>query len=238
MTEDMRLYYNYTISPLGRLYYQTVWRQLGELENKKILDFGSGFGFNSNRFAEKNDVTSVEYYQEMIDASEKKHPFKQLKGDVSVLKNFEVETFDVIILHLVLEFVEQPKDILSGLIPLLKSDGFISIVRHNRAGRVIQSTVQDYDIEETKRLLNGAPSFSSTFGDIKYYENDALLELCEHTLKIDKIHGVRAIASLCSNEQVADKDWLTDMLSIEWELLKNPSFVDIAYFKHLILSRA
>ncbi len=237
MTNSMKFYYDYTISPLGQLFYKTVHRQLGDINNKKVLDFGSGFAFTSNFLAKNNDVTAVEYLQEMIDAAEQRHPFKQLNGDVTQLKQFDNESFDVIILHLVLEFIDEPQNIIDEIVRLLKKDGFVSVVRHNRAGRIIQSVVQDYDIEETRRLLKGSPSFSSAFGDINYYDNDALLQLSNNYLKINSVMGVRTIASLCTAEMMDREDWLTDMLEIEWELLKQQPFVENAYFNHLILAK-
>lgn len=40
--------------PAGeRLFKKIVWKQLGDMEGKKILDFGSGEGITANHFAEK-----------------------------------------------------------------------------------------------------------------------------------------------------------------------------------------
>lgn len=39
-----------------RLFKKIVWKQLGDMEGKKILDFGSGEGIMAYHFAEKNDV--------------------------------------------------------------------------------------------------------------------------------------------------------------------------------------
>lgn len=36
-----------------RLFKKIVWKQLGDMEGKKILDFGSGEGITANHFAEK-----------------------------------------------------------------------------------------------------------------------------------------------------------------------------------------
>lgn len=37
-----------------------AWRQLGDIHDKKILDFGSGIGMTANYLAENNDVTAIE----------------------------------------------------------------------------------------------------------------------------------------------------------------------------------
>ncbi len=37
-----------------------VWKQLGEIRDKKILDFGSGIGVIANYLAEHNDIIAIE----------------------------------------------------------------------------------------------------------------------------------------------------------------------------------
>ena len=49
-----------------RLFKKIVWKQLGDMEGKKILDFGSGEGITANHFAEKNDVTAIEPSKKML----------------------------------------------------------------------------------------------------------------------------------------------------------------------------
>lgn len=49
-----------------RLFKKIVWKQLGDPEGKKILDFGSGEGITANYYAEKNDVTAIEPSEEML----------------------------------------------------------------------------------------------------------------------------------------------------------------------------
>ena len=36
-----------------RLFKRIVWKQIGEIEGKRILDFGSGQGITANYFAKK-----------------------------------------------------------------------------------------------------------------------------------------------------------------------------------------
>ena len=49
-----------------RLFKKIVWKQLGDMKGKKILDFGSGEGITANHFAEKKDVTAIEPSKEML----------------------------------------------------------------------------------------------------------------------------------------------------------------------------
>ncbi len=235
MDENMQAYYDYTVSPLGQVFYKTVWRQLEHIKGKKVLDFGSGFGFTADCLAKNNDVTAIETEQIMLDAAIKPSQFKQIHGDLNTVKTFPNGSFDVIICHLVFEFVDNAEEILQELMRVLKNNGTLSIIRHNRAGRIIQATVQDCDLTQAHKLLNGGYSFSSAFGNIKYYEDNDLLNWANQSLSIDAVYGVRALASLHDAKTQSQINWIDDMTALEWELLKNPHFIDIAYFKHLFL---
>ena len=47
------------LQPWECLMKRIVWKQLGEIRDKKILDFGSGIGVTANYLAEHNDVTAI-----------------------------------------------------------------------------------------------------------------------------------------------------------------------------------
>ena len=237
MNDDLKLYYDYTISPLGKLFYKTLWEQLEEIRNKQILDFGSGFAFTANFLADSNEVTALEIDDTVIKYAEKNSNFTQLHGDVASLQEFEDETFDVVVCHLVLEFVDNPKEILEELHRVLKKDGLLSIVKHNRNGRIIQAIAQNYNLDEANKLLEGGFSFSSAFGDIKYYENDDLIHLTENKYRINEVYGIRVLASLHGKEITESENWVARMFEIEKKLCKIPDYIKISFFNHLIMQK-
>lgn len=48
------------LPPWECLMKRMVWQQLGDLRDKKILDFGSGIGVMANYLAEYNEVIAIE----------------------------------------------------------------------------------------------------------------------------------------------------------------------------------
>ncbi len=237
MNSDMKLYYDYTISPLGKVFYNTVWSQLKNINNCKVLDFGSGFCFTSDYLAKNNDVTAIEVNKDIIDVAIKSESFKLLNGDIDTVKEIENESFDVVICHLVLEFVDNPREMIAELLRVLKKGGNLSLVRHNRNGRIIQAIVQDYDIDDAHKLLDGEHSFSSAFGFIKYYENNDVLDWLAGKAVIEKVYGVRTVASLHDDKLQDDLSWVAKMSEIESRLVDKPEFINIAYFNHLIIKK-
>lgn len=138
-----------------RLFKRIVWKQIGEIEGKRILDFGSGEGITANYFAEKNEVIAIEPSQEMLTNAWKDYQYTQIMGDVKTLSAFVDKTFDIIICHNVLEYVDNKEEVIKVLTRVLKQDGILSIVKHNRPGRVMQMAVLLDDFEKANAILDG-----------------------------------------------------------------------------------
>lgn len=98
------------------------------MEGKKILDFGSGEGITANHFAEKNDVTAIELSKEMLSNAWKDYECTQIVGDVNALSAFKNETFDMIICHNVLEYIDDKAAVVKALARVLKKDGIADVM--------------------------------------------------------------------------------------------------------------
>lgn len=105
-----------------RLFKKIVWKQLGDMEGKKILDFGSGEGIMAYHFTEKNDVTAIEPSKEMLSNAWKDYEYTQIVGDVNALSAFKNETFDMIICHNVLKYIDDKAAVVKALARVLKKD--------------------------------------------------------------------------------------------------------------------
>ena len=116
------------LPPWDRMLKTIVWEQLGEIEGKRILDFGSGEGITANHFANKNAVAAVEPSKEMLSNRWDDYEYKQMVGDVSKLSEFENEYFDLIICHNVLEYIDDKEYVINELCRLLKPESVKLIV--------------------------------------------------------------------------------------------------------------
>lgn len=220
-----------------RLFKKIVWKQLGDMEGKKILDFGSGEGITANHFAEKNDVTAIEPSKEMLSNAWKDYEYTQIVGDVNALSAFKNETFDMIICHNVLEYIDDKAAVIKALARVLKKDGIISIVKHNRAGRVMQMAVLLDDFEKANEILDGKDSTASKFGTIRYYEDNDITKW-EPQITISDIWGIRTFWDLQQNQQKhGDEAWQEKMLQLEMRVSQMREYKNIAFFHHLLLKK-
>lgn len=223
------------LQPWEALLKRIVWLQLGEIEDKKILDFGSGIGVTANHLAANNEVTAIEPSKESVRERWTDHAYCQLLGSTDQLKTFPAETFDMIICHNVLEYAVDREDIVREFARLLKPDGKLSIVKHNRPGRVMQRVVLLNDFDGAHSLLDGNDGMASKYGAICYYEDSDIEKWC-HTLKITKTFGIRTFWDMQQNQEIhKDSEWQDKMVDIEMRVSDMDAYKEISFFHHLML---
>lgn len=220
-----------------RMFKKMVWAQLGDINGLKVLDFGSGEGITANYLAENNEVTAVEPWDEMLKNRWDDNNYRQIHGDVSALKEFNDNTFDFIIIHNVLEYIDDKKEVLTELTRVLKKGGTISLVKHNRNGRIMQAAVLLDDFEMADSLLNNEDGRTTKYGQIKYYNDSDITEWVPQ-LAIEKVYGMRTFWDLQQNQDKhSDNEWQDKMLTLEMKVSKMSAFKDIAFFHHIYLRK-
>ena len=220
-----------------RLLKKIVWTQLGDVQGKNILDFGSGEGITANYLAKNNNVVAIEPSEEMLINRWADFEYRQIQGDVTKLLAFEDNTFDMIICHNVLEYIEDKKSILDELYRVLKPQGVLSIVKHNRAGRVMQMAVLLDELEKANDLLDGKNSTASKFGEIRYYE-DEMISKWTPGLKCVDCFGIRTFWDLQQNQEKHNsEEWQNRMMQLEMRVAQMDEYRKIAFFHHLLVSK-
>lgn len=225
------------LPPWECLMKRIVWQQLGEIKGKKILDFGSGIGVTANYLAAKNDVIAIELSEEIANERWVENSYEQIVGSTDELRKFADETFDMIICHNVLEYAQDREEIVREFSRVLKTEGKISIVKHNRAGRVMQMVVLLNDFEHAHSLLDGNDGMASKFGAIRYYEDLDIEKWCPE-LRVTKTFGMRTFWDMQQNQEIhKDVRWQDDMVEIEMRVSDMDEYKDIAFFHHLMIEK-
>lgn len=231
------MFNNDVMAPWELLQKQMIWQQLSFVHNLKVLDFGSGAGITANYFAADNEVLAVEPDEEMISGRVDDNRYTQVKGGLEVLKELEADSFDVILCHNVLEYAEGRIEIIKEFERLLKDNGFLSIVKHNRAGRVMQMVVLLNNFEHANELLSGENGHAQRFGTINYYDDEDILKWTNKFI-VNKVYGIRTFWDLQQNQEIQkDKEWQKKMLAIETRVSDIDEYKAIAFFHHIILQK-
>jgi S-adenosylmethionine-dependent methyltransferase len=243
MPHGIEDYYDLVHQPWGRIFYDILWRQL-VVEDKmrlKILDFGSGFGVTSNHFAAKHDVTAVEPNIEMSGRRFSDYPYQQITAGYEKLRELPAEMFDVIFCHNVLEYAENKEEIFAELARLLKKDGILSIVKHNRFGRAMAAAVFDDNPEKALALIDHQKTGDEQkeFGTQNLYDDETLFTWArEQHLSVEKILGIRSFFALSRNNDVKfTPEWYSNMLELELIASNMEEYKGIAFFHHVIFRK-
>ena len=226
-----------SLPPWESLLKQMVWQQLGDLHDCRILDFGSGSGITASHYARCNDVLAIEPSEEAIRNRCREYPYEQRIGSTEQLKQLPNESFDVILCHNVLEYALDREDIVREFARLLKKNGLLSVVKHNRAGRVMQMVVLLNDFDKAKALMDGQDGAASRYGTIRYYE-DADVETWANQLRIVQTLGIRTFWDLQQNQEIQkNEDWQKRMLEMEIRVSEMEEYKAVAFFHHLMIRK-
>ena len=233
---DIKQYKQMLEQPWGKIQYEITFAQLEHLKNKKILDFGSGFGLVSQFLVKNNEVVAIEPEKEMLFAYSN-HTYEKILGSLEQVEKFEAESFDIVLCHNVLEYIEENnrEKYLSEFKRVLKRDGKLSIIKHNQVGKIMQAVVFSNDIDQALDLLKGNEFRSVSFNSGTTYTIDKLLEISK--MKLDKYQAIRTFYSLQMNEVKTKDNWLKKMTEMELAVCDLYPYKDISFLQHVWLMK-
>lgn len=225
------------LSPWERMQKELTWRQIGTCSDLDVLDFGSGNGVTAAHYAQKNRVTAIEPSSEMLAERDQSAPYRQIQGDIQALRTLENSSFDRIFCHNVLEYAAERAEILREFVRLLRPDGVLSILKHNKPGRVMQMAVLLNRFDHAQELLDGADGNAAQFGAIHYYQDEKLLSWATE-LQISQIFGMRTFWDLQQNQEIQQqREWQLAMMALESRVSQEEPYRSIAFFHHILLKK-
>ena len=231
---DIQQYKQMLEQPWGKIQYEITFAQLEHIKGKKILDFGSGFGLVSQFLVQNNEVVAIEPQQELLFAYSN-HSYEKISGSLEQVKKFESESFDIVLCHNVLEYIDENCRVnyLSELKRVLKRDGKLSIIKHNQVGKIMQAVVFSNDVDQALDLLNGNEFKSVSFSQGTTYTIDELLEMSK--MKLENYQAIRTFYSLQMNEVKTKDNWLEKMTEMELAVCDLYPYKDISFLQHIWL---
>ena len=233
---DIQQYKQMLEQPWGKIQYEITFAQLAHLKDKRILDFGSGLGLVSQFLGENNEVVAIEPEKEMLFAYPN-HTYKKILGSLEQVEKFEAESFDIVLCHNVLEYIEENnrEKYLSEFKRVLKRDGKLSIIKHNQVGKIMQAVVFSNDVDQALELLKGNEFRSVSFNSGTTYTIDKLLEMSK--MKLVKYQAIRTFYSLQMNEVKTKDNWLKKMTEMELAVCDLYPYKDISFLQHVWLMK-
>jgi S-adenosylmethionine-dependent methyltransferase len=249
---DAGKYAAYLETPEGRLRLDLALANLQEFlpapqaDNLMCaLDLGCGTGATAIRLAQFGfHVTLLDSSQAMLDIAQRAAHDAAVGdrvaakyGDITRLASlFDAGSFDVILCHNVLEYVDGPGAILCGAAALLRdSSGIFSVLVRSQAGEVLKAAIQAGDLAGAENALTSEWTQESLYGGkVRLFTLDKMRDrLKAASVRIIAERGVRIIADYLP-PKVSRIDEYERILKLELALGKRAEFVASARYMHFL----
>jgi 2-polyprenyl-3-methyl-5-hydroxy-6-metoxy-1,4-benzoquinol methylase len=213
------------------------------------LDLGGGTGAAAIRLARLGlRVTLLDSSAEMLSLAERAARESGLSqqiafkhGDASEMASFfPAETFDVILCHNVLEYVDDPGMVLRGAALLLRdSAAIMSVVVRNQAGEVLKAAIQAGNLAAAEDYLTAEWGQESLYGGrVRLFRSERLHAMLKAaTLAITAERGVRVVSDYLP-PHISRSSEYDRIFELERKLGVRPEFAAIARYTQCIARRS
>jgi S-adenosylmethionine-dependent methyltransferase len=213
------------------------------------LDLGCGTGAIAVRLARLGlHVTLLDSSAEMLEMAQRAareagvtEQIALKHGDVAQLPNlFAAGSFDLILCHNVLEYVEDPDSVLRGVARALRdSSAILSVLVRNQAGEVLKAAIQAGDLAATDNGLTAEWGQESLYGGrVRLFTPHNLRSMLKATsLGVIAERGVRVIADYLP-ARVSRSVEYARIFELERKLGSKPEFAAVARYTQCMARRS
>jgi S-adenosylmethionine-dependent methyltransferase len=247
-------YAAYLETPEGQLRLDLAFNNLQDFlpqatRSLLALDLGCGTGAIAVRLARLGlHVTLLDASVPMLDFAERAareagvtERIALKHGDATQFANlFHAESFDVILCHNILEYVDDPCAVLRSAARALRDpSSIISLLVRNQAGEVLKAAIQEGDLAATEHNLTADWGHESLYGArVRLFTAESLhAMLLESSLAVTAQRGVRVLSDYLP-PGVSRKDEYERILDLERKLGSRPEFAAVARYTHCLAHRA
>lgn len=246
-------YAAYLDTPEGRLRSDLAFANLEDfLPQMKgslcALDVGGGTGATAVRLARLGlHITLLDSSAEMLNLAERAareagvaERIALRHGDAAQLASlFDAGSFDVIVCHNVLEYVEDVGYVLRGAARALRDgSAILSVLVRNQAGEVLKAAIQAGDLDAAENYLTAEWGHESLYGgSVRLFRAESLRAMLKSArLATTAERGVRVVADYLP-PQVSRSGEYDRIFELERKLGSRPEFASVARYTQCIAHR-
>ena len=212
----------------------------------RILDAGGGMGTDSLPLAsEGHQVDLVDYSPAMLALAKRDVAAADLtvrvtlhQGDVTAIQDqFAPSTFDAVLCHNVLQYLDDVPALLRSLSATLKPGGFISLIGMNRYALPWRAALLRNDLDEAYETLDAHTEMTQVFGHaVTVYSRDEIeVMLPQAGLVFDGYYGIRCLNDYWGdNERKANPETWAKLKRLEFAMTDRHPYNLLARFWQII----
>lgn len=178
----------------------------------RILDIGGGDGLDALYYASMGQhVTIIDYATKMLEQAQRSAEQAGLSEyittqqlDATRLHEFIPENpFDMVLCHNVIQYIDDVPALLIAIKPLLKPEGFLSLISINRFSYIYRMAILDHDFTGALHQLDQRVVYNSLFDvDNRLFTVEEARDLLmQQGYAVQRIYGLR-----CINDYVKDNE--------------------------------
>jgi S-adenosylmethionine-dependent methyltransferase len=245
---------SYLESPLGsmrkELTLHVLERCLKEQAGKikKVLDVGCGLADTAELWLGMScDLFLCDYAPAMLGAarellnerfSEKKDLMHSIEAPAQRLGDFfEPGFFDVVLCHTMLEYVDDARNTVDGLVDLLRADGILSCMVVNSHSESIRTSILKQDPAGAAAALGQKVFSAGLFNNIKKrtfsFEELEDIVICEGMRNIGEF-GIRIFSDFYATEKLKDREFYRKAFELERIAMGEDPYRRIGRYIHLL----
>ena len=246
-------YAAYLRTPDGRLRFDLAFANLQDFlpqitQSLLALDLGGGTGASAVRLARLGvHVTLLDSSLPMLDFSKRAAQEAGLTdnielkhGDAAQLTELlHAESFDVILCHNLLEYVDDPSAVLRAASGALRdSSSIISVLVRNQAGEVLKEAIQAGDLVAAEHRLASEWGHESLYGgEVRLFAAESLQAmLVAASLEVIAERGVRVLSDYLP-PRISRNDEYEQIFDLERKLGRRPEFARVARYTQALAHR-
>src|SRR6202158_6274234 len=247
-------YAAYLETPEGRLRLDLAFANLRDFlpqatRSLHALDLGCGTGALAVRLARLGlHVTLLDASLPMLDFAKSaareagvSERIALKHGDAAQLATlFDAGSFELILFHTILEYVDDPGAVLRGAARTLRDrSSIISVLVRNQAGEVLKAAIQDGDLAATEHNLTAEWGHESLYGGrVRLFAAESLQAiLLESSLAVTAERGVRVMSDYLPR-RISRSNEYERIFELERKLGRRPEFAAVARYTHCLAHRA
>lgn len=158
-------------------------------------------------------------------------------GDATQLADiFKAGSFDIVLCHNVLEYVEDPVDVLRGAARVMRdSSSILSVLVRNQAGEALKAALQAGNLAQAEQNLTTEWGQESLYGGkVRLFTPEALEAMVmEASLALSARRGVRVVADYLSS-RISRSEEYERIFSLERKLGERRDLFGMARYLHCV----
>jgi S-adenosylmethionine-dependent methyltransferase len=247
-------YAAYLQTPAGRLRLDLAFANLQEFlphatRSLRALDIGCGTGAMAVRLAQLGlHVTSLDSSLPMLDyvarAAREAEVTERITLQHSDSTQVDVlvpaRSFDVVLCHNILEYVDDPGALFRSAERALRdSSAILSVMARNRAGDVLKAAIHDGDLAAAEESLDAEWGRESLYGGkVRLFTAASLKSILKSaSLAVTAERGVRVLSDYLPPQVSGDAEY-ERIFTLERKLGRRPEFAAVARYSHFLARSA